>query len=402
MRFQKGTLEQFVIFLISPFLSIPLLVYNLRRESKLSLVLTSLFFGILSFLYIPHFSNDKTRYLERVEIYKNLNFNQFSAYLISLNKSDFIFDTCLYFFSIYNININLFFLATTAFTFFTFFTVSKKIVWNNSSSGISFNVFLILLFTVSLPGVFSGVRFFLAGSFFLWAVYYSLFQKKFFLGLLLLVISISTHFSLLFFTPGILFCKYFNKINGYYIFLLSLPFLLLPESVFEGVLGSISFSESYEGKIELYTEDEDILASGFKRNFANTLMYIIKIAWIYLAFFYLAFNKKYDKNALITKLVFILFTTVNLTHAFPTIFSRYAAFLKVFFVIFLINEYFLKQRNVVSFKKRYNFFFSVLLAGYLVDIFKLKLNFKESFFKNDILTIINIFSNNLGLKDVIP
>lgn len=397
MKYQKGTIEQLIIFSLSPFFSLPIIIYNLQKNNKFSYTLISILLGLISYLYIPAFSNDKTRYLERVVRFRNFDLTQFSNYILDSKKPDFVFDLLIYLFSSNNISVNFLFFFISFFSVFTVFFVFRKILINYTDKINLFSIFFVFL-SISLPGLFSGLRFAFGSTMMLWAIYFLLFNRKLFLGILFSVLAVLTHFSMILLVPSVFFIKYFRRINAYKLFLISLVFLFISEFIFSDILSQITFFKSYANKINDYTGNEDFLTSGFQRNIANLIMYYIKNIWIYIAYAFLIFNKKYDKEDLLTKLLFILIAVVNLTYSFTTVFARYSSFIKFIFIVFLIKQYFLLPNKN---RKIYYLFFIIFFFSFLADVYKLRFNLQVSLFKN-LTTLVNVLSVNIGLSDVIP
>src|SRR5690554_4585474 len=99
IKLQKGTFETCLIFVLSPFLSIPFIFVQLKRgNEKLMTFLLSIMIGLLSFLFVPSSGFDKTVYIKRYLLFKEYNFAQLKDYFIFGLKPDYIFDTIIYLF----------------------------------------------------------------------------------------------------------------------------------------------------------------------------------------------------------------------------------------------------------------------------------------------------------------
>ena len=65
-KLQKGTFETCLIFILSPFLSIPFIFTQLKRGyDKGTTLLVSLLMGLISFKFVPSSGFDKTVYINR-------------------------------------------------------------------------------------------------------------------------------------------------------------------------------------------------------------------------------------------------------------------------------------------------------------------------------------------------
>lgn len=398
MKLKKGSIESTLLFVLTPFLSIPVLFYNLKNRRSFSLVLLSLLIGFISYLYIPSFTNDKTRYIERLDLLTSYNLGEYISYLMKSNRPDFVFESLLYLFARLDWNIHYLFFAVTSFVVYSVFYLIRRIIWGENV-GLNILYTILILSSFSLQGLFSGIRFIFGISLFLWGIYFYIFQKKS-SGLLFILIACLTHFSTIYFVPALLLTRYKHllNLNFYYLYLGSLFFLLLPPSFFISILGNVSVSEGYSSKIDTYTGDSDFVSNNLQRGFANQLIYYTRIAWVYFAYIYLAINKRYNRNSLVSQLLFISIFFINLTFAIPTIFSRYLNFIKILFVLFLLFESYTNPK----FKKReFWLFFCLFTLSFIIDIYLMRYNFQASLLNRNLLTIINVLSNQFTLKDVL-
>lgn len=400
MKVQKGSIESIILFCLSPFLSLPFLLYNLIKGNKIVLLLFSLFIGLISYLFIPTFSNDKTRYLERNIVYKLLDFNQYIVYLAESKRPDFIFETLIYFFSRYQINIHILFFIVTSFSVFSIFKFVLLFI-DNVDKKINIQIFFLLLFSLSLQGVFSGIRFLFGVSFLLWGInYYIIKNRK--VGIVFFLLAIATHFSILFFTPAIILLKLstnnFIKINLFKLYVVSLLFLLIPQSVFTILLGKVEFSEGYSNKVNQYSQGEDFVSAGLVKGIVQQLIYYSRVGWIYVVYIYLLFNKKYDKNSVISKILFCFIFFLNITYSIPTAYSRFLNLIKILFITFIIYE---KLTNPKFDKRLFILFFILCGLSFLIDIYILRYNLQSSLLGKNLFTIVNIFSNKFSLSDVL-
>ena len=85
-----------LIFILSPFMAIPSIILGVIRRSKFSLFLLVLLFGLVSYMYIPDYTNDRARYFEIYEDFKNSSFKEM-FYFFFANSQDFILQSLFYF-----------------------------------------------------------------------------------------------------------------------------------------------------------------------------------------------------------------------------------------------------------------------------------------------------------------
>lgn len=388
---KRGDLETFLIFLFSPLVSLPFIFLQLKnKRNSVSLFLLSVFFGFLSFLYVPDITNDKTRYIERYSEFKNYNSAQLLQYFQA--SPDYIFDSLLFLFAKIGVSYNALFLFLTTFTVYSIFIFVKKIISKSDIQGNHYNIVLIVftIFSFSLPGLFSGIRFGFAGSIFVWVVYFIFFNKKPTKAVLLLTLTIFIHFSYFLFIPAILLILYKpNWLNVKILLAASLFFLFLPKNVLSNLI-PVNLPEAYAIKTDAYLNwDREV-------NNKALILGFIKKLWLYFSFIFLIFLDK-NKNLILFSLVSIFISVVNVAYSIPVIFNRYAEFICILMVAYLVV---LRTKNNIK-PLYFHFFFLLFCASFLVDIFVLKANFAESFKIFDMLTIVDILNHNVEPKEII-
>jgi len=326
------------------------------------------------------------------------DFSEYIDYLVKVKRPDFIFETLLYLFARFNLNIHILFFLISSFVVFTVFYIVRNSIWKDSKN---INIFytLIIFFSFSLPGLLSGIRFVFGVAWLLWGVYFYIIKNKK-SGLFFILLAFLTHFSTLFFVPAIILIKYKDVIrwNFYYLYLFSLVFLFLPSSLFISLLGTVNVSEGYNNKIQAYTEGGDFVSGNLQKGIANQIIYYTRVIWIFVAYLYLLFNKKYNKNALITQLLFLFLFFLNLTYSIPTVYSRYLNVVKIVFVLFILHECY---TNIKFSKKTFWIFFILFGVSFLMDLYLIRYNLQASLLNKNLLTIVNILSNKFTLQDVL-
>jgi hypothetical protein len=388
---RRGDLETFLIFLFSPLVSLPFIFLQLKnKRNSVSLFLLSVFFGFLSFLYVPDITNDKTRYIERYVVFKNYNFDQLLYYFQA--SPDYIFDTLLFIFAKVGISYNVLFLFLTTFTVYSIFIFVKKIISKSEVQGNNYNILFIVvtIFSFSMPGLFSGIRFGLAGSIFVWVVYYIFFNKKLKKAVLLFALTIFIHFSYFLFIPAILLILYKpNWLNVRVLLTASLFFIFLPKIIIFNLV-PVNLPEAYAIKADAYLNwDREV-------NNKTLILGFIKKSWLYFSFIFLILLDK-NKNLILFSLISIFISVINVTYSVPIIFNRYIEFIGILMVAYIV---FLRSINRIK-PIYFNVFFMLICARFFVDVFVLKANFGESYKIFDMLTIVDILNHNVEAKEII-
>lgn len=390
LNLKNGTFETIILFLASPFLSIPFIVFQLKRKDNAVLILIALLFGLLSFNYIPHFSDDKVRYYERYKTFVSLDWAGFIQHLETTNRPDFIFESLLYIFAKLEFNIQYLFLIITSFTVYSILFFIKKAIQKKDKSLYNYTIWTVLLivFSLSLGDLFSGVRFYFASAIFIWGIYFLFFHKNIVKSVLLLLLSIVTHFSLIFFIPVIIISYFFPKNKSPKIILLiSLVFLFLPKDFLSNLLGMVQLSDSYRAKSDGYLTDDRMFSENL------VILNFIRNTWLYFSYGYIILRKG-DYSKMYVLIVFFT-ALVNVTYPVPLIFNRYTILLKILFIPFYLFLWYKKQMSLKTFTLISILFF----LNFLVDIYVYRYNFLESYNFIDMLTIINFLSNKIHSND---
>lgn len=406
IKSSKGTFETFLIFLISPFLSIPFLLLQFKRKDRWASVMFSLLLGIVAYLYIPAVSNDKAKYYIRYKTYKNLSLSDFFEFLVKLKKPDFIFDLILFIAKKCDIRLEFVFFILTFLCVYLLFSIVNSLVLKSQSR--IYNYLLICAFTIfsfSLPSLYSGLRFTLGACILAFGIYQFLFLKNKTAGIIFVVIATQIHFSLLYFVPALVVFSLdgLKKINYRLLFLISLLFLLIPTSITSSIFSFMSISESLDAKTSVYVGGKDFVSQNFDSNQSSIILYVLRTAWYYVMLIILIFyHKKLIFDEWSKKMVYLLYITiffVNFTYSFTTVFSRFSIVVKLLFLLYIIYFY-LNVNKLFSRKIFYLIFFFYFLT-FLIDVYILRINFVKSLFNSDNLLIIQIINKKINYNEFI-
>ncbi|MCT6764019.1 EpsG family protein [Riemerella anatipestifer] len=373
-----------LLFLLSPFLAIPPVLYGVLRKNKFSVFLLIIIVSFLSYLYVPNYSDDKSRYIEIYYYYKSLDIPNFILYQYA-RTNDFILQTFVKMAEMVGLKIQwVYFLVTLSF-FMVLFSVFQKFVkeYRFKSSEILF-AFLLLLTSVSIIDLFSGTRFMFASSMMLYAYYQGFLEHKKWQPILWLLISINIHFGLI---PFALFyvLLFFLKNKPMLIkvvFLASFLFLFLPKDFLKQLFDFIGLGGALAQKSDSYVKgDEDFSENYFKAaGSAGWIIYLTQMSWIFLMYFYLLLRIK-------SKEVFYLLilgsvAMMNIFFPTTTVFLRYALFIKLLFTLFLLGDY-----KKTSMKKITLLFLVCYIAVWITQFIVMRNNIAESYHADVILLL---------------
>ena len=95
----RGNLDKYVVFVLSPFLSLPLILWDTLNKSKGSLVLLTILLSLLSYLYVPSEDDDKFYYINLYSQFRAYSLAQFLGFIF-LGATDFLFYFFIYLFAL--------------------------------------------------------------------------------------------------------------------------------------------------------------------------------------------------------------------------------------------------------------------------------------------------------------
>lgn len=386
---KKIDLINLLVFIVTPFIAIPSIIYGVVKKSKISLILLILLFGLISFMYVPNFSDDRSRYFEIYDDFYRNTFSEMFTFFI-LSSQDFILQSLFYWASQFHIPAQLVFAFVTMFSIGAVFFIYYKILnsYDILSERYGLLSLLLLICSISYLDLLSGTRFMFAASFVSLAFYSGIVEKKNWVVLLLIIASF-IHFSTLIFLPLYIVLKIFSDQYRIYkvIFLISLFFIVLPKTAVMSIFELLGLGGALQQKGESYIGGEDFIESGINGSFGAIFIYYISLIWIFLGYGYLLFTLK--RNNAIRNIVLLIASLINVFYSTPTIFLRYAIILKLFFVFMLISELYEYQ------KSRVVYLFCVLFSLiFCTQIVVARNNIEKSFFNPESLLLITIIGRD--------
>lgn len=386
---KKIDLINILAFFVSPFFAIPSIIYGVINKSKISLILLVLLFGLVSFMYIPNFSDDRTRYFELYDDFRNNSYSELFAFFI-LSSQDFILQSLFYWASQYQIASQLVFAFVTMLSigsiFFIYYKILNSTEFVNKRYGLM--SLLLLICSISYLDLLSGTRFMFAASIVLLAFYFGVIEKKNW-AILLLIVASFIHFSTLIFLYLFLILKVFSNQHRFYkiIFSASLLFIVLPSSLVMSIFEILRLGGALQQKGEDYLGGEDFIVKGISGSFGAFFIHYISLFWIFLCYGYLLITM--NRNSTIRNIVFLTASLINVFYSTPTIFLRYAIILKFFFVFMMIIEFHKYRKNLVIYL--FSFVFILILG---TQIIVARNNIKKSFVNAESLLLITIIGKD--------
>lgn len=385
----------FFSYLISPFLSLPLIILGLYKQTKCSAFLYSLLVGFISFLYKPTSEMDKARHIDSYEFSKNISLESFFIRNFE-GTPDFLFHLILYAGSNYNINVHIIFFIISFITIYLVFKVYIGVLNNHEEySPYMYIILPLFIFSISYIDVIVGIRFTLASSLVFYGYYLGLIEKRKYSFVWILLGAI-THFGVILFFIIYLLYPLLKKINGFklkILLILSLLFFFMSKDLILVIFKAFGFGGAFESKIDSYI-DTDNLGNGTE-GFAQKFIDFFNVIWVYIISFFLIFKNK-SRSECSNVLIWLLIFT-NVFVSFPIVYNRYALFTKLILVLFLLNDELRMGKTKIS--KVFVLIFVIICFNQLVvmreglvEIFRLDIN-GWSFIKG-------ILDNNYTSNDI--
>jgi hypothetical protein len=398
-RFDKKIVNLICIFLVNPFLAVPLIFMQIFNKKRAALLALIFLFGILSFLFVPHASSDKSLYLYYHELFGRDEFSVGSFVdLMGRGRPDFL----LLFISFLVAKIGLSFsfvaMMATMLTVGIFFYIFDQIANTEHTTRKSYFLgFLLVLLSISLPTLFSGIRFYLAFAISLAGFWFGLKQKKHLIALLLISVAVITHFSSAIYVPIYLVSSLFWKRNYLVliIYVSSFALVLIPKEFLYGVLSIIGLPTSYQNKVDVYMAGEDVLASkaGATSRTAQ-IVALVKNAWVLVGVIFIL--KNFRQVSQLKSLTLIFWSLANLVYSVPTVYNRLMLIPKLLFTFMVVQE--LEKTN-----KKKSLYLLLVLWGFsfLSDIMIMRYNIGPSYITPFSVSLISMFFRNITPEDIL-
>lgn len=336
MKIKKIDALNFLLILGVTPISIFTIFLSILKNSRFSVFLYALLISLISYSYKPFFGYDKTRHFMLYEYVKTLDFSSFTAYIFSFSP-DFLFYSLLYFGGKVGLSFHHIVATCTFITIYLMMNILQNNIKNyldvKTSTFSMFIVSLLCVCSIYYLDVLSGIRFYLAASFFLFALHINNKYKLF--SLIFLFLSIATHYSLLLVLPLYFFVNYLQKINIFFLKMSMLLTLILSQfsSQYLDLAEKLGLTGALANKAQSYLSEGELNETSSMR----VLFDIANIAWFYLLELYLIFTKhiKYSNYFFI---IMVLLVVNNLFILIPEIYTRYALLIRFLLVIFLIQN----------------------------------------------------------------
>jgi len=249
-KLNNYSLLAFIVFLISPILSLPFILLGIYNKEKFSLFTLSLFFGVLSYYLIPTWELDISRYYL---MYQEISLTNWDGFKVILDEqNDYVFFFIYYLFSRLDFTFQYFLLVSSVFGFYSCFRVADIAIRKFNPSRQSYFI-LLISFVLSLPilAMISVTRFSIGFTFFMLFIFHHLSKNKK-TSYAFLVLSCFTHFAFSVYVPFIILFYFFKNRAKINTILLAVGAIVIVFSITGGLMSVLQYIPFLATKAQTY------------------------------------------------------------------------------------------------------------------------------------------------------
>lgn len=372
-----------ILFLLSPILSFPFVIYGIYKNNKSSIVLFCLILSIMSYGFISGYGNDKSYYIYLYKEFELMSFHGFLEYI--LDKADFIFYILIYIFSLLKIPFDFFSMFVTFLTLYIIFIGVCNFLENYEYKNFFIPVSFVIL-SLSIPDLFSGMRNYLSIAF----IFYSLsllvsnnlnIKNRYAKIYIFMIMGVLTHFSSIVYLLVFLCFRFANIKIIKLFFFLSLGFFFISKEFLTNLFLLFNFSDVYSSKIDFYVSGDGFIANSIEvGNLNNKLRILFNLSWFYLCLFFCFLNIKNNNSSFILLLCMMIFC--NFAYSSVDLLVRYGLLVNLFFLlnVFVIGNFKLKNILLIV-------MFVVYFLSWIFNFMLMRDQFFLSYSNLNILTI---------------
>lgn len=344
----------FIVMIISPILSFPLVMYQGLTKNKSFIFNFSLLFAWLAFFIIPLYDDDLVRHWESYQIIKETGLK---GYFFKVGYSmDILLYILMYLMSLLNLSKQF---ITFIIVLVSFFCIIKSYYLISSDSYYKVTL-IILMGYLNFRILIIGLRYYSSMAFLIYGLTLIYYTNSKLRGAAWILMSILMHFSSIIIIPILLFIRFFKN-KKYYLFLLMLAILFGICSrnieIFEQIINNLPISLQIKNHILTYITGS--WGINYNANFnikGQIYIFLNSFLTVYFAEIYIFLNYKDKSNEVFYKIGILYLVIANFFKFSPTIFSRYGL-VGFWFILFLI----ISQQN----KKVYIYVLLIFSLMYL-------------------------------------
>lgn len=310
-----------VLFIICPFLSLPILFCEIYNGKKYPLVLLAIFMGCLSMFYFPY--GDQYRYFMNLEMARYLSLEEkFDFDSLMIYKELNIVNIVVFVFAKLGLNLELLRFTLTFLGCLLLFKIYVEIKEQLLDSSINrfqlIYVFIIIFLSIPYYLINYGFRTGFGACLFTYGIYLFYLKNKYIKGFLFFLLAASTHFLFVIHTLiySIIYFIDFN-LSRKKTLIVSIILLLMSMSIFSLLLGKIEFIDAI---LNSYVYGDNYGAGSYDyfspKSKALWLNGIINSVVMFFVFFKLNNKGKFEN------VIYILFVLCVFAIPYATFFQR--------------------------------------------------------------------------------
>lgn len=337
VRQKKKDLTPAFLFILSPILSLPLLLKACYDNSKIAYVLLSIFFGLCGMLILPPKGDGYRHFVEFLYI-QSLTWEEFCIYIQESIKFDFIIQFLKFVVAHIGLGFGYVKFLVVFISYILYFDLYDSFcVKNQLTSRQSRYCFFVILLSVPCFSIANGLRFGFATVLLSYVLcrWYILNRQEYW-TYLLLVISCFVHFASLMLVIVLFLNRIMPNRMGKTCFCLLMIILYFLSENINLLIGMIPLSSALKSYILEYTEGvwkDGSALSGFNIFFWLPIVFNEYLSKVIILYFILKYIP-YDKNS---KIIYLFFILWSFTHLFYTINQRISMVILCVGGLFLLN-----------------------------------------------------------------
>ncbi|WP_275316850.1 EpsG family protein [Tenacibaculum bernardetii] len=391
----KNNIFTYTLFILSPLLSLPLIFVDMYKQRRSGVILTVLFFSLLSYYYIPYSFFDKVHYYHYYNDYLNYSFSQFIDEILEY-RADYIAYFIIYVTSVIGLSFHFAAALITGISVWCYLDVFYKLAKEiKVSNKIYFISFILILFSFSYFHLLTGVRYYLGSGFIVQSLY-ALYKGRSIKFFLYFIIAIASHYGTIIFFPFLLVYYLFNKKEKIIktFFVISSTFILFSREGLLSLFSGIGLGSTYTRKLEGYLGVNDFIELQL---LTGSVYYLYKVKLtLYLHFIALVFLLlKIKSKSKFYLLTILMFSVGNFISSAPTVFER-VTLVNNSFIFLLLLMYFISEKKINFIRMGYISISVVILLLFFLDFILLYVSYIDSYKLKDFMVLLLMF-----LEDVV-
>lgn len=325
-----------ITFLISPLISLPIIIYNIKKNRISGYVFLCLFLSLLAYFFIPPENYDLNRYYESFNDIKNISFlTVYNKYKL-IDASNYVFYLYMKLIQVLGLNKECLPFVSVGIVYGIIFYIVNK----ETSERKVYPLLPLFIILSMMPYIYivSGIRNYLALSLVFFSIWYSIKYNKYIIPLVLFFISFTLHKSIiLVILIYAVSCFVFSSKIIVRSLIIILTLLLLPfvsDVVLKSVVSILSSISALENYLTYFTYGSKWGIGSSGLNIKGLIANSVSMIPLYLSIIFVIFTG--DNSNKLKVFLILMAIVIFLFKASNTIFIRYSVIYWMVFTWYLI------------------------------------------------------------------